>query len=702
MPPAGASPEPRRQGRTAAPLYAATGLGAFLLFLVQPMAARFILPWFGGGPTVWSACLLFFQTALLAGYSYAHVTRRLRLAHQAQLHLALLVLALMTLPIAPAVAWKPTDASAPAARILLLLTATLGGPYFILAATAPLMQDWFARGGLAGTPYRLYAWSNLGSLVALLAYPLVVEPFLPVRAQALVWSVLFAAFCGICGWTAVGLVRAAPAADGEAETTDAETADGAPVTTGTIAMWVLLSACGSGVLLAVTNQLCQNIAVVPLLWVFPLTIYLLTFILCFAGIYHRSIWAPLLLTALAGVGWVSRLTSESLPLQFAATTGVLLTGCMVCHGELVRIRPHARRLTAFYLAIAAGGSLGGLSVALVAPAVLDRLWEFPFFALLSLLLLLVALYRDPASRLRGGAHPVAWAGLTLALCAAAAVFTLPSPYSEGDEIARIRNFYGMLSVADDKPDGAEPRLRRLHNGHILHGAQFLEPEQRTRATTYYNDASGVAIAIRQHPRHVAGLPLRIGVIGLGAGTIAALGESGDTMRFFEINPAAETFARRYFTFLADSRAAVSVVIGDARLSLERSLRDGSGVRAFDVLAIDAFSGDAIPVHLLTRESFAMYTAAMAADGVLAVHVSNRYLDLTPIVQGLAREQGKQILVIECDEDGSLGVESSTWVLVTANDAFVAAAKSLAEPASANTRSIIWTDAFSSILAVLKH
>jgi len=375
---------------------------------------------------------------------------------------------------------------------------------------------------------------------------------------------------------------------------------------------------------------------------------------------------------------------------------------MVCHGELVRLRPDARRLTAFYLGIAAGGSLGGLSVALIAPSVLTRLWEFPFFAMLSLLLLLVALYRDPGSRLRGRSHLIAWAGLSAAFCLAAVAFSLPSPYDEGVELARTRNFYGMLSVADDKPGATEPRMRRLHNGHILHGSQFLDPAQKALPTTYYSDGSGVAVAIRQHPRHLAAQPLRVGVIGLGAGTIAALGEPGDTMRFFEINPAAEVFARRYFTFLADSRAAVSVVIGDARLSIERSLRDGSGARAFDVLAIDAFSGDAIPVHLLTREAFAMYAAAMENDGVLAVHVSNRYLDLKPIVQGLAREQGRQVLVVECEEDASLGIEGSTWVLVTGNETFVAGARSFAEPVRADARSLIWTDAFSSILAVFKR
>jgi hypothetical protein len=686
-------------------LYAAIGLGAFLLFLAQPMAARFILPWFGGGPTVWSTCLLFFQVALLAGYGYAHLSRRLSLSRQVRLHLALLALAALTLPIAPSVAWKPVDAEAPAARILVLLAAMLGAPYVMLAATAPLMQDWFARAtlknGAEGAPYRLYAWSNGGSLLALILYPLVVEPFLPMRVQALGWSALFVIFCLVCGWTAVRLIRVARPGEASSEADPDDAAEGRPVLAGDTVMWVLLSACGSGLLLAMTNELCQNIAVVPLLWILPLTCYLLTFILCFADAYRRSVWAPLLLLAVGAAAWTSRLDVENYALQIAAVSGVLIAGCMVCHGELVRIRPDARRLTSFYLAIAAGGSLGGLSVALVAPAVLDRLWEFPFFALLSLLLLLVAVFRDPLSRLREGANPAVWAGLSAAFCGAAVTFTLPLASDTAVEIARARNFYGILSV-DDDPLTVGPRMRRLHNGRILHGAQFLDPAKKAIAATYYSDGSGIDLAARQHPRRLAGQPLRIGVIGLGAGTMAAFGEAGDTIHFYEINPAAETFARRYFTFLADSRADVSVAIGDARLSLERGLRDGSSAGAYDLLAVDAFAGDAIPVHLLTREAFALYLASMPPDGVLALHVSNRYLDLRPIVRGLAGEAGKEVLEIEGEDDGSRAIESSTWMLVTGNETFAAGARSFAQSARAGSRSLVWTDAFSSLIPLLKR
>jgi len=673
-------------------------LAAFLLFLVQPMAARFLLAWFGGAPSVWSTCLLFFQAALLAGYAYAHVTRRLGPRRQAQVHIALLVLAIATLPITPSAAWKPDDADSPSGRILLLLTATVGLPYLLLAATAPMVQDWLAH--TRRVPYRLYALSNLGSLLGLVAYPAALERFFPLQTQSVLWSAGFVAFCGVCAWSGVQIIRMEDHPAGAAADAIEATAPVA-VARGDGAMWMLLSFCGSGLLLAATNELCQNVAVVPLLWIVPLTCYLLTFILCFAGFYRRWLWLPILLAGIGAIAWLARdVYAASFPVQLAALIVVLMAGCMVCHGELVRIRPAASRLTSFYLAIAAGGSAGGLAVALGAPVVVDHLWEFPFFAVLPLLLLMVSLYRDSQSRLYHGARRLAWTSLSAAFIAAVVAVTLPVPSDGTVEIARTRNFYGILGVSDDSPSSSWA-LRRLRNGRILHGAQFLDPAQRAQPTTYYGEGSGVEIAIRQHPLRRAGHPLRIGVVGLGAGTIATWGEPGDRLRFFEINPAAVEFARRYFTFLADSRATVDVIVGDARLSLEREVREGEG-RAYDVLAIDAFSGDAIPVHLLTREAFALYAEALREDGVLAVHVTNHFLDLKAVVRGLAREAGRQVIEIETDDDFLRGLDGNTWMLVTGNDAMVAAASAVATPEPPEAKVVVWTDAFSSLLQVLKY
>jgi hypothetical protein len=697
--------------RAAAPFQLTIAVGAFLLFLVEPMAARFLLPWFGGSPSVWSTCLLFFQAALLGGYVYAHVTRRLGPARQARLHLVLLALAILTLPIVPSPSWKPIDASHPAARILLLLTVTVGLPYVLLAATAPMVQDWFARlggddtGGRGRPVYWLYALSNLGSLLGLLAYPTAIERLFSIRAQSLVWSAGFVVFAALCAWSAVSVMRTPAIAGVDAAAEDP--AYGAVERTvnagiGDTVMWILLSLTGSGLLLAVTNELCQNVAVVPLLWIVPLTLYLLTFILCFSGLYRRSIFMWPLLAALGGVAWLLRQTvTMGFPQQVAALLSALFFGCMVCHGELVSIRPPARRLTAFYLAVAAGGGIGGVAVALVAPMVLDRLWEFPFFTLMPLVLLTIAAARDPASRLRRGAWRIGWLVFAGALAAAIVAFVKP-PESDGStEVARHRNFYGILIVADDDPK-FQPALRRLQNGKILHGAQFVDPGHKQDVTTYYGDGSGVEVAIDHHPKREAGQPLQIGVIGLGAGTIAGLGQEGDTIRFFEINPAAVDFARRYFTFLSGTKARVEITVGDARLSLERELRDPARRHTYDVLAIDAFSGDAIPVHLLTREAFALYRDALREDGVLAVHVSNHYLDLPPIVRGLAAEQGRQAVRIEAPDDESRALESSTWMLVTGNAALLENAAPYIQSPEPGERSLVWTDAFSSLLQVLKR
>lgn len=681
------------------------GIGAFLLFLVEPMAARFLLPWFGGSPSVWSTCLLFFQVALLTGYVYAHLTRRLGPAKQARLHLVLLAIAIATLPIIPSPAWKPMDPGHPAGRVLLLLSATVGLPYVLLAATAPMVQDWFARlsartyeGPSTGrTVYWLYALSNLGSLLGLLAYPTSIERLLSIRGQAWFWSAGFVLFCGVCTWAAVHVWRLpAPAAE-----TAPSDVDEAPVRASDWAMWIFLSLTGTGLLLAATNELCQNVAVVPLLWIVPLTAYLLTFIICFSGLYRRAIWMWVLLAALGVLAWMTRQTdTQPFAVQVGALIGVLFSGCMVCHGELVHLRPAPRHLTAFYLAVAGGGSIGGLAVALVAPMVLDRLWEFQFFTLMPLVLLMIAIARDTDSRLRRGFWRLGWIVLAAALGVSTYELVRP-PASDGStEVARTRNFYGVLTVLDDDPD-QEPVLRRLRNGQILHGAQFVDAEHKMDVTTYYGDGSGVEVAIDRHPKRDAGQPLRIGVIGLGAGTIAGLGQAGDTVHFFEINPAAVDFARRYFTFLSGSKAAIDITLGDARLSLERELRDPARRHTYDVLAIDAFSGDAIPVHLLTREAFVLYREALREDGVLAVHVSNHYLDLPPIVRGLAAEQGRQVALIETTDDDGRALDSSTWMLVTNNAGLLENAEPYVTKPDGHERTLVWTDAFSSLLQVLK-
>lgn len=688
----------------AAAFQVTVGIGAFLLFLVQPMAARFLLPWFGGSPSVWSACLLFFQTALLAGYVYAHLTKRLGLSTQARVHVVLLLAAVATLPIVPSSSWKPADASHPVGRILLLLTATVGLPYMLLAATAPMVQNWFARAGdardgVAGRTYPvywLYALSNLGSLLGLFAYPVAIERLLSIRAQSLFWSAGFVAFCCACTLAAVQVMHLpspTPAALDSETTSDR-------IRTSDLAMWIGLSCTGTGLLLAITNELCQDVAVVPLLWIVPLGAYLLTFILCFSGVYRRWFWMWILLAALGAAAYLAHREEPPFTWQVTTLIMMLFSGCMVCHGELVSIRPSPKHLTAFYLAIAAGGGIGGVAVAIVAPLILTRLWEYQFFALLPFALLLVSAFRDPHSRLNRGYWRLSWLPLAAALAGCGVALVKPAAVEDASEIARTRNFYGVLTVLEDPP--RDNALRTLKNGRILHGAQFVDPKRRSEATSYYGAGSGIELAIDLHPRRVSHETLSIGVIGLGAGTIAALGGPRDTVRFYEINPAAVDFSRRYFTFLSDSRANVEIVQGDARLSLERELRSPAGRHRYDVLAIDAFSGDAIPVHLLTREAFAMYRDALREDGILAVHVSNRYLDLTPVVRGLAGEQKRPVLTIEANDDDERALDSSTWMLVTNNQDFIDAATQYADAPVPGAKTIVWTDAFSSLLQVIKR
>jgi hypothetical protein len=677
-------------------------LGAFLLFLVEPLIAKQILPWFGGAPAVWSTCLVFFQLALVVGYGYAHVTRRLGLRRQAILHGVLLILTLATLPILLGPSWKPTAAQAPFARVLVLLTVSVGAPFVLLSATAPMLQDWFRQMSPSRTPYRLYVLSNAGSLVALVAYPALVERFLTIPGQAWGWSAGFALFTALCLWCArqAAQTHAAANAAVESPSTAGPAASRSRVAALDAGLWTLLAACGSGLLVATTNQLCQNVAVVPLLWIVPLALYLLTFIVSFAEWYRRRWWVALYALGVSAAGYVlANPTSVSIALQAAGLLAALTACCMVCHGELVAARPDARHLTAFYLALAIGGALGGLFVALAAPVLFSNYVELPLLLLLVPVLLVAAVARTRL-RQRGGAIAAVVVLAPIGIFVIAAVAALDSGTHGPNVVASERNFYGILRVVDDPLEAAN-RRRVLYNGRILHGSQFLDPTRRLAPTTYYGPGSGIDLALRERSVRVGGRPLRVGVVGLGTATIAAWGRPGDRFRFFEINPDVVRFAREDFAFLSGSRASVDVVLGDARLSIEREVADPMNRRTYDVLAIDAFSGDSVPVHLLTRECFTLYREALATDGVLALHVSNQYLDLTQVVRGLSADAGWEALEVNRGADPALGVMKSKWMLATADAGLAAAVRPLATPLAPGARSIVWTDAYSSLVSVLR-
>lgn len=669
-------------------------LGAFLLFLIQPLIAKRILPWFGGGPAVWSTTLLFFQLALVGGYAYAHLTRRLGARHQIALHVPLLIISAATLSILPAADWKPPDAASPASRVLTLLAAHVGVPFVLLAATAPLLQDWHARVFPRLSPYRLYALSNAGSLLALLTYPFVVEPWLTLPAQARVWTIGYVIYVAVCAASAWQVRRTAPTPATTAPAIRTE----APPSAGHQLGWVLLPALGTVLLLATTSEVTQNVAPVPLLWVVPLAIYLATYIVAFADRYHRRWWALVWLPAVIGGGLVlGGAGLGSLPAQAAAYLAALAVGCLLCHGEVARLRPPVGYLTDYYLALAVGGGLGGVFVALVAPMIFDSYVEMRLAYVATTALAVWVLHGELGRSPAGVRRRAVTVGAVIVVVAAGVRLLVRDPDAL-QVLLRSRNFYGVVSVADDPPGSRQPR-RHLYHGQILHGLQFHQPPLSQQPVSYYAEGSGLDIAIREHPRRVRGEPLTIGVVGLGAGTVAAFGMPGDRVRFFELDPDVVDIARRYFTYLGDSKATVDVVTGDGRLSLEReaaNAADGRNTARYDVLALDAFTGDAVPVHLLTREAFRTYRSLLRADGVIAVNISNRYLDLRPVVRAQAADLGMEMRFIVRAED-SQGATRSSWLLVTRNEALLTR-----YPQRSTDRSeLVWTDAFSSLLPLLR-
>jgi SAM-dependent methyltransferase len=695
------------------PLFISTvGLSAFLLFLVQPLIAKQILPWFGGSAAVWTTCMVFFQLVLLAGYFYADwVVRRLTPRRQALLHGALLALSLLLLPITPSAAFKPDTADHPVGQILLLLAATIGLPYLMLSTTGPLVQAWFAR-HYAGTPrlvsvWRLYAWSNVASMAALLLYPPVIEPLASARTQSLAWSAgyaVFALLAAASGWLAAR--RPAGAADTTAAPADAAPAS-APPGIATQAGWLALAALGSVLLLAVTTHITQNVASVPFLWVLPLALYLLSFILTFdgRGWYWPRVYptlVALMATAMmAGLVWrptrswtpadgwaqVFEVGLMHLKLAVPLYAGGLFVLCMFMHGELVARRPAPAHLTRFYLMVSLGGATGGLLVGIVAPLVFNAYWELPAALLLSIAA--VALL---------GRRWVRVVGLVALLLSAGIGWRHVAQVQDGAlEIAR--DFYGTLRI-QRRAAGDDPQaLHRMVHGVIAHGEQYRD-ERRREPTAYYGPSSGVARALVMLREQAEG-PQRVGLIGLGVGTLATYGRNGDTYRFYELAPLVLKMAQRHFSYLRDSAATVQTELGDARLVLERE-----PPQRFDLLAVDAFSSDSIPVHLITREAMDVYRRHLRDGGVVAIHVSNRYLALAPVVAAAAAEAGLRAWLVEDVPSDDTGLYESDWVLVTANDALLAtlARQAIGKAADAqrNGRPVrAWTDDFNNLFEVLR-
>ncbi|MBS3953851.1 MAG: fused MFS/spermidine synthase [Methylomicrobium sp.] len=684
-------------------VYAFTSFwGAYLLFQLEPVIGKFILPWFGGSPAVWITCMLFFQVFLLIGYAYAHLNLDcFHGRHQGLIHAALLLVALLALPVTPEQSFKPENSDQPTLDIILLLMSSIGLPYFILSTTSPLLQAWIVRINPNRSPYTLYALSNFGSLLALLSYPILFEPYFKLGQQTLGWSAGFFIYVLLCGGVALDFRRLAKAEKIVAKPVaiDDETHISDRLSPSQLWLfWLALPAATSTLLLATTNQLCQDVASVPFLWVAPLSLFIMSYIFCFArhDWYQRRIFIPaLVIAAIALVAVLYGGGDFTLEAQVGIYSAGLFFCCMTCHGELYRLRPHPSQLTAYYLAISAGGALGGTFAAVVAPLLFTMYYEFHISLFVCCLLTFYAVAvdsqlsgqkrRKPLLWLLAGAMLI-WLGVNLANQAFQAA---------SGKIQVSRNFYGVLRVEERSLENPDLAKRVMRHGAIDHGFQFLSEEKNQWPTAYYGNDSGVGLALTHFSREQG---RRVGLVGLGTGTVLTYGKPDDYFRIYDIDPAVVEYAKTYFTFLKNTAARYDVVVSDARLALERE-----PPQAFDLLILDAFNGDAIPMHLLTEQALQLYLSHLRPDGVLAIHITNHYLDLRPLVSGMAKRAGYDYLLVQSQPSENRGWYRADWALLSKNQPFlqVSALQQAKSTGTTPVESIIWTDDFSNMFRLLK-
>jgi SAM-dependent methyltransferase len=683
-------------------------ISAFLLFQIEPMISKYILPWFGGGPAVWTAAMLFFQVLLLGGYAYAHFLSRLSLARQSAIHLvvSLAILVWMGMnalrwstPVTPDASWKPTVGAAPVLQVLLVLLVSIGLPFFLLSTTSSLVQSWFSRMRQQASPYAFYVLSNAASLIALLSYPVFFEPNWTLTQQGNFWSIGFGIYLlalgGCIVTTRSGLDRGTR--EPESGTKVGKPDDKAP-TWRTSLFWISLAACASVMLLASTNQMCQDIASIPFLWVLPLSLYLLSFVIAFNDNQKklRGLYALLSLAALAlGLWNLATGSRMGILFQIASNALMLFAICLLCHSELYLRRPSPRYLTSFYLMLSIGGAVGGIFVSLIAPLIFPDFWEYNLGLIYVAIIIIAIAYQSLGSWLHRLRIPVSVLALVLA------VFILMLPIAWTTLSLRMaRNFYGVLKVR--ALDGPIQGYSLMH-GAIAHGSQAGPGPFHDTPTMYYNQSSGVGQAILNYPPRIAGKSIRIGVVGLGVGTIASYGRPGDVIRFYEIDPNVIAFAKdsRYFSFLSDSPAKVDIILGDARLSMERELAQNQP-QGFDILVIDAFSGDSIPTHLLTKEAVQLYLAHLKPGGILAFNISNRHIDLEPVLALAAEQFGLPGVFIAQNNPKDQLSTSSRWVLISENaDLFKAPGIAVIARDLRKTPGIrLWTDDYSNLFQVL--
>lgn len=689
-------------------------VGAFLLFSIQPIAGKMLLPRLGGSTSVWSATLLFFMGVLLLGYVYAYILSRLRISAQIIVHAIVLLgvsLSVVINAIDGRLLLKETAyaavGDAPFLYIFRFLAVQIGAPCLLLSATSTLLQVWFGTMPSGRTPYRLYASSNAGSLAAIAAYPFVIEPYLPLSWQMQTWSAVFMAYavgmllCMIYAFTTIK--RTTHVLD--SVSTSIRPGSRSMQGFARVLCWIGLPALASFQLVTTTAEITQGIAAVPFFWLVPLALYLLSYILCFSGErwYGRMPWTSALFGGIffSIVIWTHMLISVSVLYELAIYSAILFCLCMVCHGELYRARPDSRFIAGFYMASALGGALGGFLGSVVSPMVFTRgLWEFPFGLLMGGILggtLFVRSVRDLFSLKKR----------RILQYAVAAALVLPFIITVADKrpsqlIEATRNFYGVLNIRRAAETNSGKSVITLDNGRILHGNQFVESAYARTPTTYYGFESGAGLALRFNPQGAQGKPVRVGVIGLGTGTLAAYCREKDYFRFYELNPEVIKMARKHFSYLSSCRGSLDIIEGDARVALEEERRSGA-LHGFDVLLVDAFTDDAIPAHLLTREALALYADHLNAEhGLLGIHISNHYLNLAPLVGALARDAGWESILIDSPGEAVSGGVGSEWVLLTRDKAFFKTSpfRKYTSPFVDNETSL-WTDEYSSIFEVLR-
>ena len=684
-------------------------ISAFLVFQIQPIISKIILPWFGGGASVWTTCMLFFQFFLLVGYLYAYIlTKIFRVKYQIILHLACLLLSLFLLPYNITDIQNTLISGPPTWTILKVLFFGLGFPYLILSANTPLLQQWFTTETNGRYPYRLYAISNVGSFLALISYPLVIEPFMPLDWQIKLWSSIYWLFVFMVGWIFFIVINQ----NNKDRPCIPELFINPQVSSFRLILWFMLSALGVILLVSTTNALTQNVPPVPFLWLAPLAIYLLTYVVAFSNftIYVRNIWLPFFML-LSFVALLIYFIGGQFDIitQLLIYLLILLCGCMICHGELNSLKPKQGNTTLFYLVLSIGGVCGSFLVSFVAKSLFDEFLEFPLAIFSVLVLATASLWWNKQYELAELETETTITGVVansqisiLAVgCAVVGliwlfIFTkLNNQYQQYD-IAKARNFYGILTVKDITEGNVNER--RLIDGTTSHGSQSLPLSESAVPMSYYRPGTGVQLVIEELSRDRL---LQVGIIGLGVGALAAYGQPGDHYTFYELNPLVSDFAKKYFSYLHNSRAEVDVKLGDARVTLQNELDLGKK-NAFDLLVIDAFSGDLIPTHLMTHEAFLLYQQHIKIQGVIALHISNRHLSLLPVIMNHSQSLNMQIMLFDTPGDGN--EHDAQWVMLTNNSRLTQSPKLVNRQtviAKDQHQNVLWTDDYSSLIPILK-